>query len=339
MEEHKEDNSEKEEKHESREEHKGESKETVHTHHIAQENVSHTKHELTERMRKNPWMLSSIVLGIITLVLLFNGGGVSVTGDVISSDSAGQKLLTYYEANGAQGLVLDSVEEENGLYKVNFDYQGSIIPIYMTKDGSLAGSLTPLTGSVIAPTGGSDTVGSGGSVVDVSIDDDAVKGDANAPVTIIEFSDYECPFCGRFYSDTLPQIISEYIDTGKVKLVYRDFPLNFHPQARKAAEAAECAGEQGKYYEMHDLLFEKGVSGGESSFKQYAKDIGLDSSEFDSCLDSGEMADEVQKDLDDGTAAGVSGTPGFFINGRQLSGAQPFSAFKTIIDEELAAAN
>lgn len=171
------------------------------------------------------------------------------------------------------------------------------------------------------------------------LDDDAVKGDPDAPVTIIEFSDYECPFCARFYSQTLGQIDEQYIKTGKVKLVYRDFPLSFHQQAQKAAEAAECAGEEGKYYEMHDKLFVDGVQGGVTSFKQYAKDLGLDTPKFDKCLDSGAMAAEVQKDEQDGIAAGIQGTPGFFVNGVPISGAQPFSVFKQIIDQQLAAAN
>ncbi|MGK0209072.1 MAG: protein-disulfide isomerase, partial [Patescibacteria group bacterium] len=111
-------------------------------------------------------------------------------------------------------------------------------------------------------------------------DDDAVLGDADAPVTIVEWSDYECPFCARFYSQTYDQIKSKYIETGKVKLVFRDFPLSFHNNAQKAAEAAECAGEQGKYYEMHDLLFESGVTGGVASYKQYAASIGLDQGDF-----------------------------------------------------------
>jgi protein-disulfide isomerase len=166
-------------------------------------------------------------------------------------------------------------------------------------------------------------------------DDDAVLGDNDAPVTIIEFSDYECPFCTRFYLNTLPQIKSEYIDTGKVKLIYRDFPLNFHANAQKAAEAAECAEEQGKYYEMHDKLFDKGVDGGVSSFKQYAKEIGLNIGEFDACLDSGEMANEVQKDFQDGQKAGVRGTPTFFINGQILKGAQPFEVFREVIEGKL----
>ncbi|HLC89152.1 MAG TPA: thioredoxin domain-containing protein, partial [Candidatus Nanoarchaeia archaeon] len=114
-------------------------------------------------------------------------------------------------------------------------------------------------------------------------DDDAVKGKEDAPVTIVEFSDYECPFCARFYTDTFGQLKAKYIDTGKVKFVYRDFPLSFHQNAQKAAEAAECAGEQNKYYEMHNKLFEGGVQGGTAAFKGYAQEIGLDTSKFNSC--------------------------------------------------------
>jgi protein-disulfide isomerase len=167
------------------------------------------------------------------------------------------------------------------------------------------------------------------------IDDDSVKGDENAPVTIVEFSDYECPFCERFYSQTYSQIKSEYVDTGKVKLIFRDFPLGFHQNAQKAAEAAECAEEQDKYYEMHDKLFENGVTGGVTTFKTYAEQIGLDQNEFDVCLDSGAMADEVAKDMRDGQAAGVKGTPAFFINGELVSGAQPFSVFQQKIEAAL----
>jgi protein-disulfide isomerase len=169
----------------------------------------------------------------------------------------------------------------------------------------------------------------------IGIDDDDIEGDDNAEVTIIEFSDYECPFCERFYAQTLPLIRKNYIETGKVNLVFRDFPLSFHPNAQKAAEAAECAGEQGKYYEMHDILFEKGVSGGINSFKDYAEELDLDTDEFNECLDSGEMASEVKKDMEDGANAGVRGTPAFFINGKLISGAQPYTVFEQAIEEAL----
>lgn len=174
------------------------------------------------------------------------------------------------------------------------------------------------------------------SKVEVSVDNDAVKGSANAPITIIEFGDYECPFCARFFDQTLPSIQTNYIDTGKVRLVYRDFPLNdIHSNAQKAAEAAECAGEQDKYWEMHDKLFEEGVMGGIATFKSYASQLGLDTATFDTCLDSSAMASEVSKDMNEGASYGVTGTPAFFVNGILVSGAQPFSVFQGIIEEEL----
>jgi protein-disulfide isomerase len=189
---------------------------------------------------------------------------------------------------------------------------------------------------VLAPSAAPSANNAAPSVdLSVLIDDDAVKGDENAPVTIVEFSDYECPFCEKFYTQTLQQIEEKYVETGKVKFVYRDFPLGFHQNAQKAAEAAECAGEQDKYFEMHDLLFEKGVSGGVNSFKQYAQELNLDPAKFNQCLDSGAMASEVKKDLSAGAQLGVSGTPAFFINDKKLVGAQPFQAFEQIIEQEL----
>lgn len=182
-----------------------------------------------------------------------------------------------------------------------------------------------------------------GGVVSVSADDDAVLGDPNAPVTLIEFSDFQCPFCRKFYNETLPQIKKDYILTGKAKLVYRDFPLTqIHPGATPAAEGAECAKEQGKFWEMHDAIFDEQnkLGSGTVQFtaddvKKWAANIGLNTSKFNQCLDSGKYRQEVEKDLADGSAAGVNGTPATFINGRLVSGAQPFAAFKAIIDEEL----
>ncbi len=167
-------------------------------------------------------------------------------------------------------------------------------------------------------------------------DDDPVEGNANAPVTIIEFSDFQCPFCERFYTGTLSQIRKDYIDTGKVKLIYRDFPLNFHPEAQKAAEAAGCAEEQGKFWEYHDKIFQNQAALGVASEKQWAKDLGLDTAKFNQCLDSGSRNSEISKDLSDGQNAGISGTPTFFINGQKVVGAQPYSVFQQIIDAELA---
>ncbi len=195
------------------------------------------------------------------------------------------------------------------------------------------------TGSVIVdPQGNQPTVE---QRVKVSVDDDASMGDKDAPVTIIEFSDYQCPFCGKFYTQTLPSIQSQYIDTGKVKLVYRDFPLSFHPQAQKAAEAAECAGDQDKYFEMHDKIFANQALLSDTIFSTWAQELGLNVEEFDACLSSGKHTKEIGKDLTDGTAAGVTGTPSFFIGNDkegyvQIGGAQPFSVFQQTIEAELA---
>jgi len=176
------------------------------------------------------------------------------------------------------------------------------------------------------------------SKIVVSIDDDPVKGSKNAPITIVEFSDFQCPFCARFYAQTLPSIEENYIKTGKVKFIYRDFPLNFHQYAQKAAEAAECADEQGKFWEYHDILFQKQSewsSAGVEKLKEYAQNLGLDTAKFNECLDSGKYSSEVQKDYSDGSNYGVTGTPTFFINGIEVVGAQPYSVFEQIIEQEL----
>ncbi len=193
----------------------------------------------------------------------------------------------------------------------------------------------PSTGQVVNDVPANNPPAAGGRV-QVSIDDDAVLGKEDAPVTMVEFSDYECPFCGRHFSETYPQIKKDYIDTGKVKLVFRDFPLSFHPNAQKAAEAAECAGEQGKYYEMHDKLFSNQQALDVASLKAYAQQIGLKAADFNKCLDDGKMASEISKDASEGASYGVQGTPALFINGRLISGAQPYAAFKAAIDAELA---
>lgn len=176
------------------------------------------------------------------------------------------------------------------------------------------------------------------SKIEVSVDDDPVKGSKDAKVTMVEFSDFQCPFCARFYTQTLSQIEQNYIKTGKVKFVYRDFPLSFHQYAQKSAEAAECADEQGKFWEYHDVLFQKQdewSTGGSDKLKEYAQNISLDTKKFNECLDSGKYASEVQNDFKDGSNYGVSGTPTFFINGIAVVGAQPYSAFQQTIEQEL----
>ncbi|MDO8551337.1 MAG: DsbA family protein [bacterium] len=162
------------------------------------------------------------------------------------------------------------------------------------------------------------------------------KGNKDAKVTIVEFSDFECPFCGRYNTGTYPQIDKDYIQTNKIHYVFQHFPLPMHPNAQKSAEAAECAGEQGKFWEMHDKLFANQTSLSITDLKKYAADLGLKTSTFNSCLDSGKEADKVKSGTSLGQGVNVSGTPAFFINGQLISGAQPYQAFKTVIDQELA---
>ncbi len=185
----------------------------------------------------------------------------------------------------------------------------------------------------------------------VSIDNDPVMGNKDAPVTVIEFVDFECPFCKSSFKDVLPKLKAEYIDTGKVKFVYRDFPLDFHENAHIEAEAGECvrdqAGDPG-FFKYHDQVFTKTTSDGTglalTELPVIAKSLGLNVNQFQQCLDSEKYKDEVDKDIADGTAAGVSGTPTWFIGKTgsdgtmtvaPLVGAQPYVAFKTIIDQQL----
>jgi protein-disulfide isomerase len=172
------------------------------------------------------------------------------------------------------------------------------------------------------------------AVVAVSVDDDPSWGPEDAPVTIVEFSDFQCPFCSRFFSETYPQIKQEY--EGQVRFVYRDFPLtSLHENAQKSGEAAECADEQGKFWDYHDTLFNNNSALDDASLKSYASQVGLDTATFNQCLDSGKYTEEVQKDYQEGISYGVTGTPAFFINGVSIIGAQPYANFKAAIDAAL----
>ena len=164
-----------------------------------------------------------------------------------------------------------------------------------------------------------------------------VKGQENAPVTIVEFSDFECPFCGRFYSETLSQIEKEYIDTGKVKLYYRHYPLSFHPKAVPLALASECANDQGKFWEMHDKIFKATVAGTSSTatdadYTTWAGELGLNTANFESCYTSKKYQSNVDEDFAAGGAVGVSGTPTFYINGRQVNGHQELANWQKAIE-------
>lgn len=181
-----------------------------------------------------------------------------------------------------------------------------------------------------------------GAQVDIDAGDLPLQGNKNAKITIVEFSDFQCPYCKRFYDETYAQIKKEYVDSGKVNLAYRHMPLASHPLAQDAGEASECANEQGAFWAYHDKLFENfndwASLTNDEAITQYvtiAGDLGLNTEEFESCLISDKHDQTVKDDLAAGSTAGVSGTPTFFINGKPLVGAHPFQTFKTLIDQEL----
>lgn len=154
-----------------------------------------------------------------------------------------------------------------------------------------------------------------------------VKGKESAPITIVEYSDFQCPYCERFYSETLPSIVKDWVDTGKAKIYFKHFPLSFHQNAQKSAEASECAKDQGKFWEMHDKLFDNQAALTVTDLKKYAADLKLDTAKFNTCLDGGSKAAIVNEQMAEGAANGVSGTPAFLINGQLVVGAQPYAVF------------
>ncbi|MCO4768553.1 MAG: thioredoxin domain-containing protein [Deltaproteobacteria bacterium] len=165
---------------------------------------------------------------------------------------------------------------------------------------------------------------------------DPIKGANAAPIQIVEYSDFQCPYCSRV-NPTLEQVAEKYGD--KVAVAFRNFPLPMHKEAPRAGEASYCAQDQGKFWEYHDVLFENQRAQKDEDLKKYAGEVGLDAAKFDECLASNKYADRVADDKKSGEAAGVSGTPAFFVNGVFINGARPFEAFADVIDDELKRKN
>jgi len=173
--------------------------------------------------------------------------------------------------------------------------------------------------------------------IDVPLDPSRLRGDPKAPVTIVEFADFSCPYC-RKAEATLDELVAKY--PGKIKIGYRDFPLRqLHPNAQLAAEASRCAGEQGKYWEYHDLLFAGQDKQTRADLVADAASLKLDTQQFDTCLSSGKYKPQIEQDVELATRAGLVDTPGFFVDGMFLNGAQPAAAFEAIIDKDLSSAS
>jgi protein-disulfide isomerase len=254
--------------------------------------------------------------------------------------------------------------EDTGIKKDNFLAISILIASFVIGGSFIYGagvkSQGPEATAQVVQNAGADPL----KVINVSADDDVILGDPNAPVTFIVFGDYQCPFCGATsglspepiaslqardpnWEAPEPRIIEEYVASGKVRMAYRDFPLDqIHPYARPAAEAAECARDQQKYWAYHDKLFEaqSALSGSVEFFVGVARSLGLNEAAFKSCVESRKYKAEVENDAADGARAGVSGTPGSFVvanNGsytKFISGAQSYEAFQAIIEEALVAA-
>lgn len=229
-----------------------------------------------------------------------------------------EEIASFYETNKARiPATLDQAREQIRLFVMNQKKAAMYAALVerLKKDYKYESKLEPLRNNVA--TEGFPT-----------------RGPATAPVTLVEFSDFECPFCGTLFP-TLLRIERTYGD--KIRIVFRQFPIaELHPNAPKAAEASLCANEQQKFWELHDAMFSDQQNLSVASLKTKAADLKLDMTRFNSCLDTGKFVDAVKKDLLDGSKAGVSGTPGIFLNGRYLSGARPYEELQQIIDEELA---
>ena len=228
---------------------------------------------------------------------------------------------------------------------IGYLFGGILIPQSQTNQQSVTETNTPLTETQLEEIleeekSSGDNTEQLTLVENVSVDDDSSQGELNAPVTIIEFSDYQCPFCKRFYEESHQTIMDDYVATGKVRYVYRDFPLDSHPQALSAATAANCAGEQDHYWEMHNMLLDNQDEwsfnpSANQIFQNYASELNLNTEDFSKCLSDNQQVQEISNDQNDGIAATVEQTPTVFINGRKIVGAQPLTTYIAIIEGEL----
>jgi protein-disulfide isomerase len=205
--------------------------------------------------------------------------------------------------------------------------------LYLNKDANLA-QVADTTGDTVPENGGNDDVGDDNGP-DIAINSESnIKGNSDAQVTIVEYSDFQCSFCARFYS-TIKQALDSYKD--KVRVVYKHFPLDsIHPQARPAAEASECAAEQDRFWDFHDALFENQSKLGKSYYLQLASDFGLNTSQFEDCVNTRKYKDKVEADYREGIQVGIRGTPGSFVNGTLVSGAVPYETLDAAIQEALS---
>lgn len=286
----------------------------------------------TETRRKPRYFLIGIILVYTALAITL-----TTTPNDLMQYTENQVSFMLSEKGGT--AKANSITELNGVYSVNLDIivsgQTQNIDAFITPDGNLM---------ILGDSYEIDKSLQAGAEYEVPRAEiplgtrELTLGNPNAPVTFVEFSDVECPFCARFYSDGLVGI-RNLVDQGKVYFVYKHFPLSFHPEAVPGALAIECAADQGKWIEMHDLIFENQDSLGTAQYKTWARQIGLDTTEFNDCFTNQKYISKINADFELGQSIGVSGTPKSFANGISISGAQPFLSFESIILSEIEAAN
>jgi len=301
--------------------------------------------KITHHLRKNPWIISTFVLGIFVLIFLYNSYIQGSVSNAVSANKAADKIVNFLNKNAGIQATLKDVSSENGLYKVNILYQGQTIPLYATKDGKFfTQTLTSLDSS-----GTSNSQNSSSQTQTASLQIPSYVpylGSASAKLSIVEFGDYQCPFCKKFFLETEPQIIKDYVNTGKIKYYFMDFSF-LGADSNTLGEGAWCANEQGKYYDYNDYIYTNqgqentGWATADKLKTLIANINGLNVQQFSSCLDSGKYKSRVKELTKLGQSAGFGGTPAFVIikdgatQGTSISGAYPYSAFQQALDAEL----
>jgi len=305
----------------------------------------HKENLRRNRMRSsNIWKITTVIFLVLFVGALYFNGMPSFS----QNDAAVDNAIGFINDNMLMGMAtaeVQDVTEEYGLYKVDLLISSTTEDLsqeytsYITKDGKiLFPTVVDLTeyatiDTTEQPTETAQEVQVNTEVMNVDYSNEPVLGNENAPITIIVYSDFQCPYCQRGYY-TMEQVIDEYGEN--LKAIFKNFPLSFHEYAEKAAEAGECANDQGMFWELHNLMYKNNQALTVEDLEGYAADLGLDTETFNTCLESGEKEAEVAKDMEDGVSAGITGTPTFFINGQMLVGAQPYESFAAIIDGILA---
>jgi protein-disulfide isomerase len=246
------------------------------------------------------------------------------------------------KVNAAKVLNLVKKINTNQLLVILLILAAFLIGVLVTKIQYLekGGAAVPTAQNQVQQAGQAQQGLQPGQKVDVKVGSLPVLGKDNAKVTVIEFADFQCPFCDKWYTESGKNLIKDYVNTGKIKFAYRHFAF-LGDESNWSAEASECANEQGKFWQFHDYLFEHQNGENQGAFakdklKGFAQILGLNTAQFNTCLDSGKYTTKVTDDTAAGQTAGVSGTPTIFVNGQALIGAQPYTALKTLIDQELS---